>query len=150
MNDNRVPDTFHKIPNTNTWLSKTELDCTRTFYANQHVRIGKVIYRIPDNIVRKLPDDIYEKIQFIAMVHDVPIGELKVNYAREKLDVSEQATIKKLLNLMTKAYYSYAEKQATLMNASETQEIIDHISKTCAQEIDELNKMIDELDTFIK
>lgn len=50
---------------------------------------------ITDNIVRKLPNDIYEKIQFIAMVHDVPIGELKVNYAREKLDVSEQTTIKK-------------------------------------------------------
>lgn len=114
MNDNRVQDTFHKIPNTNTWLSKTELDCTRTFYANQHVRIGKVLYRIPDTIVRKLPDDIYEKIQFIAMVHDVPIGELKVNYAREKLDVSEQATIKKLLNIMTKAYSEYVNEYTAI------------------------------------
>lgn len=114
MNDNRVSDTFHKIPNTNTWLSKTELDCTRTFYANQHVRIGRVLYRIPDNIVRKLPDDIYEKIQFIAMVHDVPIGKLKVNYAREKLDVSEQATIKKLLNIMTKAYSEYVKEYTAI------------------------------------
>jgi len=114
MNDNRVTDTFHKIPNTNTWLSKTELDCTRTFYANQHVRIGRVLYRIPDNIVRKLPDDIYEKIQFIAMVHDVPIGELKVNYAREKLDVSEKATIKKLLNIMTKAYSEYVKEYTAI------------------------------------
>ena len=114
MNDNRVQDTFHKIPNTNTWLSKTELDCTRTFYANQHVRIGRVLYRIPDNIVRKLPDNIYEKIQFIVMVHDVPIGELKVNYAREKLDVSEQATIKKLLNIMTKAYIEYVNEYTAI------------------------------------
>lgn len=72
MNDNRVPDTFHKIPNTNTWLSKTELDCTRTFYANQHVRIGRVLYRIPDNIVRKLqlrvpmPKVGYNDIEFIT------------------------------------------------------------------------------------
>lgn len=114
MNDNRVPDTFHKIPNTNTWLSKTELDCTRTFYTNQHMRIGRVLYRIPDNIVRKLPDDIYEKTKFIAMVHDVPIGELKVNYAREKLDVSEQATIKKLLNIMTKAYSEYVKEYTAI------------------------------------
>ena len=114
MNDNRVPDTFHKIPNTNTWLSRTELDCTKMFYANQHVRIGRVLYRIPDNIVRKLPDNIYEKIQFITMVHDVPIGELKVNYAREKLDVSEQATIKKLLNIMTKAYSEYMKEYTAI------------------------------------
>ena len=53
-------------------------------------------------------------------------------------------------DLMTKAYYSYAEKQASQMNASEAQDIIDYISKTCATEIDELNKMMDELDTFIK
>ena len=53
-------------------------------------------------------------------------------------------------DLVTKAYYSYAEKQATQMDATEAQDIIDHISKTCAQEIDELNKMMDELDTFIK
>ena len=53
-------------------------------------------------------------------------------------------------DLMTKAYYSYAEKQAPQMNASESQDIINYISKTCAQEIDELNKMMDELDTFIK
>ena len=114
MNDNRVQDTFHKIPNTNTWLSKTELNYTRTFYTNQHVRIGRVLYRIPDNIVRKLPDDIYKKIQFIAMVHDVPIGELKVNYAREKLDVSEQATIKKLLNIMSKAYSEYMKEYTAI------------------------------------
>lgn len=53
-------------------------------------------------------------------------------------------------DLMTKAYYSYAEKQAPQMNASESQDIINYISKTCATEIDELNKMMDELDTFIK
>lgn len=53
-------------------------------------------------------------------------------------------------DLMTKAYYSYAEKQAPQMNASESQDIINYISKTCATEIDELNKMMDEIDTFIK
>lgn len=53
-------------------------------------------------------------------------------------------------DLTTKAYYSYAEKQATQMNASESQDIINYISKTCATEIDELNKMMDELDAFIK
>lgn len=53
-------------------------------------------------------------------------------------------------DLMTKAYYSYADKQAPQMNASESQDIINYISKTCATEIDELNKMMDELDTFIK
>jgi hypothetical protein len=48
------------------------------------------------------------------MVHDVPIGELKVNYAREKLDVSEQATIKKLLNVMTKAYSEYVKEYTAI------------------------------------
>ena len=48
------------------------------------------------------------------MVHDVPIGELKVNYAREKLDVSEQATIKKLLNIMTKAYSEYGKEYTAI------------------------------------
>lgn len=53
-------------------------------------------------------------------------------------------------DLTTKAYYAYAEKQTTKMDATEAQDIIDYISKTCASEIDELNKMMDELDTFIK
>lgn len=92
MNTNRVPDVFHKIPNTNTWISRLQINTTETYYARQHVRIGRVLYKIPDNIVRKLPDNIYEKIQFTTMVHDVPIGELRINYAREKLDVSEQET----------------------------------------------------------
>jgi len=48
------------------------------------------------------------------MVHDVPIGELKVNYAREKLDVSEQATIKKLLNIITKAYSEYVKEYTAI------------------------------------
>lgn len=53
-------------------------------------------------------------------------------------------------DLITKAYYAYAEKQITKMDATEAQEIIDYISKTCASEIDELNKMMDDLDSFIK
>ena len=53
-------------------------------------------------------------------------------------------------DLITKAYYTYAEKQATKMDTTEAQEIIDYISKTCSSEIDELNKMMDDLDNFIK
>ena len=53
-------------------------------------------------------------------------------------------------DLTTKAYYAYAEKQATKTDATEAQDIIDYISKTCAPEIDELNKMMDDLDAFIK
>lgn len=53
-------------------------------------------------------------------------------------------------DLTTKAYYAYAEKQANKMDATEAQDIIDYISKTCAPEIDELNKMMDDLDAFIK
>ena len=53
-------------------------------------------------------------------------------------------------DLTTKAYYAYAEKQATKMDATEAQEIIDHISKTCAPEIVELNNMMNDLDSFIK
>lgn len=107
LNNDRVPDVFHKIPNTNTWISRIQINTTETYYARQHVRIGRVLYKIPDNIVRKLPDNIYEKIQFTTMVHDVPIGELRINYAREKLDVSEQETVNKLLNIMTQAYNGY-------------------------------------------
>ena len=53
-------------------------------------------------------------------------------------------------DLTTKAYYAYAEKQATKMDATEAQDIIEYISKTCAPEIVELNNMMDDLDTFIK
>lgn len=53
-------------------------------------------------------------------------------------------------DLTTKAYYAYAEKQATKMDATEAQEIINYISKTCAPEIVELNNMMDDLDSFIK
>lgn len=53
MNDNRVPDVFHKIPGAETWLSRLQIDTTETYYANQHVRIGRVLYKIPDNIVKK-------------------------------------------------------------------------------------------------
>ena len=53
-------------------------------------------------------------------------------------------------DLTTKAYYAYAEKQATKMDATEAQDIIDYISKTCAPEIVELNNMMDDLDSFIK
>ena len=53
-------------------------------------------------------------------------------------------------DLTTKAYYAYAEKQATKMDATEAQEIINYISKTCASEIVELNNMMDDLDSFIK
>lgn len=53
-------------------------------------------------------------------------------------------------DLTTKAYYAYAEKQATKIDATEAQEIINYISKTCAPEIVELNNMMDDLDSFIK
>lgn len=36
------------------------------------------------------------------------------------------------------------------MDATEAQDIIDYISKTCAPEIVELNNMMDDLDSFIK
>lgn len=107
MNDNRVPDVFHKIPGAETWLSRLQIDTSETYYANQYVRIGRVLYKIPDNIVKKLPDDIYDKIQFTSMIHDVPIGTLPVTYSREKLDVSEKKTVKKLLDIIVQAYKGY-------------------------------------------
>lgn len=114
LNNNRVPDTFHKIPGTETWLSRIQIDTTETYYANQHIRIGRVLYKIPDNIVRKLPDNIYNTIQFISMVHDVPIGTLPVTYSREKLDVSENETVKKLLDIIIQAYKGYINEYNTI------------------------------------
>lgn len=53
-------------------------------------------------------------------------------------------------DLVTKAYYTYANKHCCYMNQSDVCEIIDHITKTCAQEIETLNKMLSDIDTPIK
>ena len=53
-------------------------------------------------------------------------------------------------DLVTKAYYTYANKHCSYIDQSDVCEIIDHITKTCASEIDTLKSMCDDLDKFIK
>lgn len=53
-------------------------------------------------------------------------------------------------DLVTKAYYTYANKHCSHIDQSDVCEIIDHITKTCASEIDTLKSMCDDLDKFIK
>ena len=53
-------------------------------------------------------------------------------------------------DLVTKAYYTYANKHCRYIDQSDVCEIIDHITKTCASEIDTLKSMCDDLDKFIK
>lgn len=115
LNDDRISDTYHKIPNTDTWIHNSFLTTTDYQTTTQRLRIGKVLYKIPDNIVQKLSDDIYYQIQQINMVHDVPIGEFKVNYAREKLDVSDPKTVKKLVSIMKRAYKEYQREYTAIV-----------------------------------
>lgn len=53
-------------------------------------------------------------------------------------------------DLVTKAYYTYANKHCSHIDQSDVCEIIDHITKTCASEIDKLQNMCNDLDKFIK
>lgn len=53
-------------------------------------------------------------------------------------------------DLVTKAYYTYANKHCSYIDQSDVCEIIDHITKTCASEIDKLQNMCNDLDKFIK
>lgn len=115
LNDDRISDTYHKIPNTNTWIHNSFLTTTDYQTTTQRLRIGKVLYKIPDNIVQKLSDEIYYQIRQINMVHDVPIGEFKINYAREKLDVSDPKTIKKLVSIMKQAYKEYTREYTAIV-----------------------------------
>lgn len=115
QNDDRVSDTYHKIPNTNTWLSTGSLISTEYNITEQRVRLGRVLYKIPDNIVQNLPEDMYYDIRQINMVHDMPIGELKVNYAREKLDVSNSKTVKTLISTMKRSYKEYKQEYKSIV-----------------------------------
>lgn len=115
LNDDRISDTYHKIPNTDTWIHNSFLTTTDYQTTNQRLRIDKVLYKIPDNIVQKLSDEIYYQIRHINMVHDVPIGEFKVNYAREKLDVSDPKTVKKLVSIMKQAYKEYTREYTVIV-----------------------------------
>ena len=115
LNDDRVSDAYHKIPNTDTWIHNSFLTTTDYQTTTQRLRIGKVLYKIPDNIVQKLSDEIYYQIRQINMVHDVPIGEFKVNYAREKLDVSDPKTVKKLVSIMKQAYKEYTREYTAIV-----------------------------------
>lgn len=115
INNERVSDTYHKIPNTNTWLSNEPIATEDYDGTKQRLRVGHVLYKIPDDIVQKLPDGIYYTIWKINMVHDVPIGEFKVNYAREKLDVSDPKTVKKLVSIMKRAYKEYTREYTVIV-----------------------------------
>lgn len=115
LNDDRVSDAYHKIPNTDTWIHNSFLTTTDYQTTTQRLRIGKVLYKIPDNIVQKLSDEIYYQIRQINMVHDVPIGEFKINYAREKLDVSDPKTVKKLVSIMKHAYKEYTQEYTAIV-----------------------------------
>ena len=53
-------------------------------------------------------------------------------------------------DLVTKAYYTYANKHCSYIDQSDVCKIIDHITKTCASEIDKLQNMCNDLDKFIK
>ena len=53
-------------------------------------------------------------------------------------------------DLVTKAYYIYANKNCGYITEADALEIINHITKTCASEIDTLNQMLSDLDPLIK
>lgn len=116
INNERVSDTYHKIPNTNTWLTNEPLATEDYDGTKQRIRVGHVLYKIPDDIVQKLPDGIYYTIWKINMVHDVPIGEIKVNYAREKIDISDNKTVKKLISIMKQAYKEYLREYESIVS----------------------------------
>lgn len=115
LNDGRISDAYHKIPKTDTWIHNSFLTTTDYQTTTQRLRIGRVLYKIPDNIVQKLSDEIYYQIRQINMVHDVPIGEFKVNYAREKLDVSDPKTVKKLVSIIKQAYKEYTREYTAVV-----------------------------------
>ena len=119
INNERVSDTYHKIPNTNTWLSNEPLATEDYNGTKQRLRVGHVLYKIPDDIVQKLPDGIYYTIWKINMVHDVPIGEIKVNYAREKIDISDNKTVKKLISIMKQAYKKYLREYESIVSRTD-------------------------------
>lgn len=119
INNERVSDTYHKIPNTNTWLSNEPLATEDYDGTKQRLRVGHVLYKIPDDIVQKLPDGIYYTIWKINMVHDVPIGEIKVNYAREKIDISDNKTVKKLISIMKQAYKEYLREYESIVSRTD-------------------------------
>ena len=119
INNERVSDTYHKIPNTNTWLSNEPLATEDYNGTKQRLRVGHVLYKIPDDIVQKLPDGIYYTIWKINMVHDVPIGEIKVNYAREKIDISDNKTVKKLISIMKQAYKEYLREYESIVSRTD-------------------------------
>lgn len=114
-----MSDTYHKIPNTNTWLSNEPLATEDYDGTKQRLRVGRVLYKIPDDIVQKLPDGIYYTIWKINMVHDVPIGEIKVNYAREKIDISDNKTVKKLISIMKQAYKEYLREYESIVSRTD-------------------------------
>lgn len=119
INNERVSDTYHKIPNTNTWLSNEPLETEYYDGTKQRLRVGHVMYKIPDDIVQKLPDGIYYTIRKTNMVHDVPIGEIKVNYAREKIDISDNKTVKKLISIMKQAYKEYLREYESIVSRTD-------------------------------
>ena len=119
INNERVSDTYHKIPNINTWLSNEPLATEDYDGTQQRLRVGHVLYKIPDDIVQKLPDGIYYTISKINMVHDVPIGEIKVNYAREKIDISDNKTVKKLTSIMKQAYKEYLREYESIVSRTD-------------------------------
>lgn len=53
------------------------------------------------------------------MVHDVPIGEIKVNYAREKIDISDNKTVKKLISIMKQAYKEYLREYESIVSRTD-------------------------------
>lgn len=53
-------------------------------------------------------------------------------------------------DLVTRAYYNYANKHCGSMKVKDIEEIIGHITKTCAPEIATLQNMCNDLDKFIK
>lgn len=53
-------------------------------------------------------------------------------------------------DLVTRAYYNYANKHCGNMKVKDIEEIIAHISTTCAPEITKLQSMCDDLDKFVK
>lgn len=53
-------------------------------------------------------------------------------------------------DIITKAYNAYVDRYTGYVSQADAEEIIDHITKTCAYEISMLQSMCDDLDKFIK
>ena len=126
-------ETFEKI--TNDWWKNQ-----KNFGAKITAQFFK--YLMMDNS-KHIINDLWKKTPFVNQKHI----ERKICCITDYYNDWDEFEGK---DLVTKAYYTYANKHCSYINQSDVCEIIDHITKTCASEIDTLNQMLSDLDPLIK